>query len=139
MSYLLDTNVISELRKRDRIHPSVALWIASVVPDELHTSVLVIGEIRHGITLKRRSDPAQAASLAAWLERIRAGLAGRILPVDERVAETWGGLGAPDPIPTIDGLLAATALVHGMTLVSRNLADLGRTGAVLLNPFLFEG
>ena len=139
MTYLLDTNVISELRKREKAHPGVARWVTSVDPTTLHTSVLVLGEIRRGIERKRRSDVAQADALETWLDRMRAGLQGRILSVDERVAEVWGRLGIPDPIPVIDGLLAATALVHDFTVVSRNLSDLKRTGAKLLDPFSFVG
>jgi hypothetical protein len=135
LSYLVDTNVISELRKRERGHPGVVRWAASVEPMELHTSVLVIGEIRHGIELKRRSDTAQAAALEVWLDQLRAGLGGRILPVDERIAEAWGRLGIPDPVPSIDGLIAATAMVHGLTVVTRNVSDLARTGVAVLDPF----
>jgi len=107
LRYLLDTNVISELRKRERGHAGVVRWAASVDPQDLHTSVLVIGEIRRGIELKRRADAAQAAALTLWLEKLRARLGPRILPVDERVAEVWGRLGVPDPLPAIDGLIAA--------------------------------
>ena len=135
MSWLVDTNVISELRKRERGHPGVVRWASAVDPADLYTSVLVIGELRRGIELKRRSDPAQATVLEAWLGRVRADLGSRVLPVDERVVEVWGRLGVPDPVPAIDGLIAATALVHGLTVVTRNIGDLGRTGASLLNPF----
>jgi predicted nucleic acid-binding protein len=135
LSYLVDTNVISELRKRERGYPGVVRWAASIKPVELHTSVLVIGEIRHGIELKRRSDTAQAAVLDAWLEQMRTRLGVPVLPVDERVAEAWGRLGIPDPVPTIDGLIAATALVHGLTVVTRNISDLRRTGVPILDPF----
>jgi len=135
LSYLLDTNIISELRKRERGNAGVVRWAASVDPVELYTSVLVVGEIRHGIELKRRSDPTQAAALESWLEQLRVGLGARILAVDERVADTWGRLGVPDPLPAIDGLIAATALVHGLTVVTRNLGDLKKSGAQTLNPF----
>ena len=138
MTYILDTNVISELRKRANGHPNVVRWSARVAPQTLYTSVLVIGEIRRGIALKGRSDPAQAAALDQWLVRVRAGMAGRILAVDDRVADIWGRLGVPDPIPAIDGLLAATALTHDFILVSRNLNDLRRTGARVLDPFSYE-
>jgi predicted nucleic acid-binding protein len=135
LSYLIDTNVLSELRKRERGHPGVVRWAASVDPADLHTSVLVIGEIRRGIELKRRTDTAQAAALDVWLDKVRAGLVARILPVDERVAELWGRLGIPDPIPATDGLIAATAIVHGLTIVTRNIDDMARTGAIVLDPF----
>jgi predicted nucleic acid-binding protein len=139
VSYLIDTNVVSELRKRERGHPGVARWAASVDPTDLHTSVLVIGEIRRGIELKRRSDAAQAAALETWLDHLRVGLGGRILPVDERVAEAWGRLGVPDPVPAIDGLIAATALVHGLTIVTRDVGDLARTGVAVFDPFSASG
>ena len=135
MSYLVDTNVISELRKRERGHPGVVRWVASVDSSDLYTSVLVMGEIRRGIELKRRTDPAQASVLDTWLENVRAGMGARILPVDERVAEAWGKLGVPDPISPIDGLIAATALVHGLTVVTRNVDDMARVGAALFDPF----
>jgi predicted nucleic acid-binding protein len=135
VTYLLDTNVISELRKRERGHPGVVRWAASVDPAELHTSVLIIGEIRRGIELKRRSDPAQATALEGWLDRIRASLGARIISVDERIAELWGTLGFPVALPAVDGLIAATAMVHGLTAVTRNFGDMARTGASLLNPF----
>ncbi len=135
MTYLLDTNVISELRKRERGDAGVVRWAASVDPSALYTSVLVIGEIRRGIERKRRSDEAQATALDGWLEQIRISLGDRILPVDERVADVWGRIGVPDPLPAIDGLIAATALVHGLTVVTRNIGDMGRTGAGTFNPF----
>jgi toxin FitB len=135
LSYLIDTNVISELRKAERGHPEVVRWAASIDPASLHTSVLVIGEIRRGIELKRRNDAAQAEALDAWLDKVRAGLGARILPVDERVATAWGRLGILDALPAIDGLIAATALVHGLTVVTRNLGDLVRAGVTILNPF----
>jgi hypothetical protein len=135
LTYLLDTNVISELRKRDRGHPAVVRWAGSIEPRTLYTSVLVIGEIRRGIELKCRRDAGQAEVLDAWLDKLRAGLGDRVLPVDERIAEAWGRLGAPNPLPVIDGLIAATALVHGLTVVTRNVADLARTGVDVLDPF----
>ena len=135
MSYLLDTNVISELRKRERGHVGVVRWAASVDPRDLHTSVLVIGELRRGIELRRRTDAAQATALTLWLDKLRAGLGARILSVDERIAEVWAKLGIPDPLPAIDGLIAATAIVHGMTVVTRNVSDLARTGVTVLDPF----
>jgi toxin FitB len=135
VTWLIDTNVISELRMRERGHPVVVRWANSINPTEMYTSVLVMGEIRHGIELKRRTDPAQAAALERWFDKLRGGLGGRILPVDERVAEEWGRLGIPDPVPLIDALIAATAKVHGLTIVSRNTTDLARTGVSLFNPF----
>jgi predicted nucleic acid-binding protein len=135
VTYLIDTNVISELRKRERGHPGVMRWATSVQPEDLYTSVLVIGEIRHGIELKRRTDPTQAAMLDSWLNNVRTGMGARILAVDERVAEAWGKLGVPNPVSPVDGLIGATALVHGLTVVTRNAADLARTGANVFDPF----
>ena len=135
MKFLLDTNVISEIRKRERAHPNVARWVARTPVEEIGTSVLVLAEIRHGIELKRRSDPGQARSLDRWFAQMRSRLAARVLPVDEPIAETWALLGIPDPLPLIDGLLAATAKVHGLTLVTRNVADMSSAGIALLDPF----
>ena len=102
---------------------------------EIGTSLIVLGEIRRGIELKRRSDPQQAQTLMRWFARMRTRLGDRVLPIDEPIAETWALLSIPDPLPLIDGLLAATAKVHGLTLVTRNVADIARTGVSLLNPF----
>ena len=135
MTFLLDTNMISEIRKGARAHPQVARWVEATPADRLFTSVIVLAEIRRGIELKRRHDRAQAALLDDWYEAMRAGLGERVLPVSEPVAETWARLGIPDPLPLFDGLLAATALVHGMTLVTRNVVDVARSGVPTLDPF----
>ena len=135
MRFLLDTNVISEIRKRDRAHPNVVQWVSRTPAREIATSVLVLAEIRHGIELNRRSDPQQAQSLDRWFSRMRLQLGDRVLPVDEPIAEAWASLGIPDPLPPIDGLLAATAKVHALTLVTRNVADFTVTGVSLLDPF----
>ena len=135
MKFLLDTNVISEIRKRDRAHPNVIRWVARTAVEEMGTSVLVLAEIRRGIELKRRSDPRQAKALVGWFSQMRTRLGGRVLPVDEPVAEAWALLGVPDPLPLIDGLLAATAKVHGLKLVTRNVADIAMTGVSLVDPF----
>ena len=134
MKFLLDTNVISEIRKRDRAHPNVVRWVARTPVEEIGTSVLVLAEIRHGIELKRRSDPEQAKSLDRWFSQMRIRLGDRVLPIDEPIAEAWAVLGIPDPLPLIEGLLAATAKVHGLTLVTRNVADIA-AGVSLLDPF----
>lgn len=135
MSFLLDTNVLSELRKGGRCHPAVARWAAGSRSDRLYTSVLVVGEIRRGVERLRPRDQAQAAVLQRWLAQLRHSFAGRILSIDEDVAEAWGRLDAPQPMPVTDGLLAATALVHGLTLVTRNVADVSRAGVPELDPF----
>lgn len=135
MKFLLDTNVISEIRKRERAHPNVAGWVARTPVKEIGTSVVVLAEIRRGVELKRRSDPKQAESLDRWYAQMRTRLGDRVMPIDEPVAEAWATLGLPDPLPFIDGLLAATAKVHGLTLVTRNVADVARTGVSILDPF----
>jgi predicted nucleic acid-binding protein len=135
LKFLLDTNVISEIRKRDRAHPNVARWVARTPVREIGTSVLVLAEIRRGIELKRRKDARQAAALDRWFAQMRARLGDRVLPIDEPIAEAWALLSIPDPVPFIDGLLAATAKVHGLTLVTRNVAPLARTGVSILDPF----
>lgn len=135
MSFLLDTNVISEMRKGQRANPGVRRWAASTEPRVQFTSVLVLGEMRYGTELKRRHDPRQADILEAWLQKSIRAFHGRILPVDDRIADAWGRLGIPDPIPDIDGLLAATALVHGLTLVTRDTALLSIDAIRAVNPF----
>ena len=134
MSWLLDTNIISELRKGERGHPGLRAWFAQVNEDSLWTSVLVVGELRRGIESLRRRDVPSALALEHWLAGITGGFADRILPVDQAVAEQWGRLNVPDPVPTVDGLLAATAMVHRLTLVTRNTRDVARTGVALLDP-----
>ena len=135
MSYLLDTNVISELRKGARADPGVTSWFAGLADEEVFLSVLTIGEIRRGIESVRRRDPAAAGALDSWLARLTDAHGERILPVDRAIAEEWGRMSAPDPLPVVDGLLAATAVVLGLTLVTRNIADVASTGALLLDPF----
>ena len=138
MSFLLDTNVVSEAR-RPRGDADVKAWLASVPASDLYLSVLVVGEVRLGIERLRRHDPAQAAVYDAWLAGLRRDYGDRLLPITAEVAEEWGRMNVPDPIPTIDGLMAATAKVRGLTFVTRNTADLIRTGVPLLNPFEHVG
>jgi toxin FitB len=135
VNWLLDTNVVSALRKGSRCHPGVKRWAAEQPTDSFHTSVLMLGEIRRGVDGLLRRDAAQARVLAAWLERVRLAFAGRILEVTEEIADTWGRADVPDPLPVVDGLMAATAKVHGLMLVTRNTADFARSGAHVLNPF----
>ena len=134
MSYLLDTNVVSEPR-RSRPSQAVLRWFDSVSPTDLWSSVLVLGEIRLGIELLARKDPEQAAVRERWLLELGDLFGDRIVPVTAEVADLWGRLNVPDRLPAVDGLLAATALVHGWTLVTRNTSDVARTGVELLNPF----
>jgi toxin FitB len=134
VAFLLDTNVISEARKPTP-DSKVRAWLASVREDDLYLSVLVVGEIRQGIERLRRRDPAQAAPYETWLSALVHAFADRLVPVTVDVCEEWGRLNVPDPLPVVDGLMAATAKVRGWTFVTRNVADLGRTDVRLLNPF----
>jgi hypothetical protein len=138
VNYLIDTNIISEIRKNLRCDRNVAAWYASIKDEELYLSVLVAGEIRKGIELARPRDPAKAIGLERWLKAVDAAFGDRFLPIDRAVTEEWGCMSAQRPIPVIDGLLAATAKVHGMTLVTRNDADVAELGAQVLNPFNAE-
>jgi hypothetical protein len=134
VSFLLDTNVVSEIRKKTP-DPGVSAWFASVPADELFMSVLVVGEIRQGIERLARRDPAQAEIFEQWLSRLVDNYGDRIVPITAPVAEAWGRLNVPDPVPVVDGLMAATALVHGWTLVTRNGGDVTSTGVRSLDPF----
>lgn len=135
MGFLIDTNILAELRKRERGNPGVLNWYNGIEESEIYISVIVLGEIRRGIELLRRRDQVAAESLEAWLNCLRVSLGDRLLPVTEAITDCWGRLGIPDPIPVADGLLAATALVHDLTLVTRDTRDVERSGARLLNPF----
>ena len=134
MTYLLDTNVLSETRKRQPA-AGVADWIAVTPPDRLHVSVLTLGEIEQGIARVRgRGDRHQAAALERWLQDVQTGFEDRVLPVTLPVAAAWGRQYA-QPLPAIDTLIAATARVHGMTVVTRNVKDFELAGVEVLNPF----
>ncbi len=134
MKYLLDTNVLSEVRK-PRGDAGVKRWVSSVPSKDLYLSVLTLGEVRRGIGLLGRRDPAQADVYEAWLVTVLRDYADRVIPVDAEVAEEWGRVSVPDPVSVVDGLMAATAKVRNMTFVTRNTSDVARTGARLLNPF----
>jgi predicted nucleic acid-binding protein len=136
VGFLIDTNVLAELRKGERGDPGVQAWYAGISAADIYLSVIVLGEIRRGTELLRRRDPIAATRLDAWLTTLRASVGNRLLPISQEVADSWGRLGIPDPLPMADGLLAATALVHDLVLVSRNTRDVERSGAKLLNPFI---
>ena len=134
--FLLDTNVISELRKGDKCDARVAAWYAGIPEADLFISVIVAGELRKGVErLRRRRDPRQAEALDRWLREIERSYAYRVLPIDARVADVWGRISAIRPLPVADALLAATVLVHDMILVTRNSSDVEGLGAAVLNPF----
>jgi toxin FitB len=136
VSYLIDTNVISELRKGKRANSAVASWFVSLADDEVFLSALTLGEIRRGIESIRRRDSAAASVLESWLGRIAEAHRDRIVAVDRAIAEEWGRMNAP-ALPVVDGLLAATAKVAGLTLATRNTDDIARSGVSFLNPFDF--
>ena len=135
MSYLVDTNVLSELRKGPRCDPRVREWFDALPSDAVYLSVLVIGEMRRGVERIRRRDARGARALDTWLERVVRAHTDRILPIDQATAETWGRFDVRQPVPVVDGLLAATALIHGLTLATRNIQDVARTGVTCVNPF----
>lgn len=135
MTFLLDTNVVSELRKRTP-DPHVLAWYQRNVSAQAYVSVLVLGEIRQGIERIRLRDAAQTEALERWLEQLVVEYRDRILPVTVDVAQEWGRLAASaQPPPAVDGLLAATARVHRLVLVTRNVVDVARTGVPVVNPF----
>ena len=133
--FLLDTNIVSELRKRSRMNPGLRAWWGNNQDSQLWLSVLVLGELRRGVELLRRRDTEGAGALDGWLDGLVGEFSDRLLPIDEGVVDLWGRLGVPDPVPVVDGLLAATAIAHDLTLVTRNVADVERTGVSFLNPF----
>lgn len=135
MTFLIDTNIISEVRKGDRCNPAVAAWWSGLAEDDLWLSSLVLGEIRKGVELARRRDPQRAEALEAWLADVMSGFGNRVLPVDTAVAEQWGRMNAIRPAPVVDALLAATAKVNDLTLVTRNVADVAGLDVDVLNPF----
>jgi predicted nucleic acid-binding protein len=135
VSYLIDTNVISEVRKGARCNAEVSAWYASIADQDIFLSTLVLGEIRKGVELARPRDPSKAAALDRWLRDVKSAFHGRILGIDAAVADQWGSMNAIRAVPVIDGLLAATALTHGLTLVTRNDRDVAGLGATVLNPF----
>jgi hypothetical protein len=133
--FLLDTNVVSELRKGARADAGVRAWFDEHATDQLWLSVLVVGELRRGVELLRRRDKRAGKRLGDWLATITNEYGDRIIPITTEVCERWALLNVPDPVPVIDGLLAATALERDLVLVTRNTVDVERTGVALVNPF----
>jgi predicted nucleic acid-binding protein len=135
LSYLLDTNILSEVRKGTRCNPGVAAWFAGVEPAEIFLSVVTLGEIRKGIEKIRSREQETADALEVWFQHLAAAYSNQLLPVDRAIAEQWGRFGVRHTLPVVDSLLAATARVHGLILVTRNVKDVERTGVDCLNPF----
>lgn len=135
MTYLLDTNLVSEARKGERADARVLRWLSKTDERELYLSVLVVGEIRQGIERLQARDPEQAAVFEDWLTELRGRYADRILEIGLADAELWGRMNALDPLPAADSLMAAQARNRDMVLVSANARDFERTGVELLNPF----
>ena len=133
--FLIDTNVLSELRKGARANVNVRRWFEGIDETSIYLSVLVTGEIRRGIEAIRKRDPRAAVTLERWLDNMMEAHSERVLPVDAATADAWGRLDARGSLPVVDGLLAATALVRDLTLVTRNVKDVVRTGVDVLDPF----
>ena len=138
MGFLIDTNVLSELRKGVKANSGVQNWFENTASNQLYISVLTLGEIRQGIEQIKRRDEQGAKALESWLEQIKAESMNLVLPVTQEITDCWGIINVADKMPAIDGLLAATALIHDLTLVTRNVRDVERSGAKLLNPFIEE-
>lgn len=136
--YLVDTNVVSEIRKRDKANRGVAAFFRKAVEADagLFVSVVTIGELRRGVELIRhRGDKVQANRLENWLTGVLQEFGNHILPVDEEIGQVWGRLRVTHPEHALDKLIAATALIHDLTVVTRNVDDFSATGVRLLNPF----
>lgn len=135
--YLLDTNVISELRKQSR-NTGVERWMKTIAPSALYLSALTVGELEHGVVRLELAGDQRAPDLRAWVDGLQRTYRRRVLRVTRKVARQWGGIVARVPAQlehTVDTYLAATALVHGLTLVTRNVKDVAATGCLVANPF----
>lgn len=133
MSFLLDTNVVSEIRRG--CDHNVLAWVGHVGDADLWLSVLTLGEIRKGIESLRSRDPTQAARFARWLDELHKSFADRIVSIDASTAEEWGRLNAAGPRNTVDSLIAASARIHELTVVTRNVRDFEDCGVPVLNPW----
>lgn len=134
MTWLLDTNVVSELRKGRGCHHAVAAWFAATPADRLFLSALTLGEVRKGVEALRPRDPERAVNLEIWLVELGRMFSERVLPVTAAVADAWGSMATLRSRPVVDTLLAATARVHGLVLVTRD-RDVQGLGVRVLNPF----
>ena len=136
MRFLADTNIISEVRKGSRCDENVARWYSQVGEEEIFISVITLGEIRKGVEqLRKRGDTAQSAMLETWLHQVTERFSDRILPITANIADTWGRISSIRPVPISDGLMAAAAINHDLTLATRNLRDVEGLGARIMNPF----
>jgi len=135
MNVLVDTNVISELKRGRSAAPRVVAWFAALSPQNVFTSVIVLGEIRRGIELVARRDKPQAEALEHWYASVREQLGNRVLAVDEPIMALWARISVPNMLPAYDGLIAATALAHGLTVATRNAEHFRRTSAKVFNPW----
>lgn len=134
--YVLDTNVISELRKGGKTHPNVKKWAEALPSASLYISVISVLELEIGILLVQRRDKEQGAILRAWMDRhVLPTFSGRILSIDTAVALRCATLHVPNPCSDRDALIAATALVHGLTVATRNVSDFERAGVGVINPW----
>ena len=135
MSFLLDTNVLSEIQKGERCHEAVKAWWDATDVMEIYLSVMVPGEIQRGIEKMFKKNPARARLFESWLHSVMEEFKGRILEVDLETARMWGKMTSKRTLPLVDTLLAATSMVHGLILVTRNTKDVHDTGVSYLNPF----
>ena len=135
MPYLLDTNILSELRRGQRCDPKVAEWAQSTAADRHCISVLSLGEIRKGIENLRRKSPQQCPAFENWLLTLQTEYEADILAITDTISDQWGHMMAQQTLPVIDGLLAATALTHGLTVATRNVTDFEHSGVNVVNPF----
>jgi toxin FitB len=132
--YLLDTNVLSETRKK-QANERVVSFLSNVEPSSLYISVLTLGELRKGIAIKAKSDPDAARKLSSWVDGLEYSFADRILSIDTKIASLWGQLCAERSRPVIDTLLAATAISHKLVLVTRNTNDVAGIKVSIVNPW----
>ncbi len=136
---LLDTNIVSELRREERADAGLLAWFEAEPEEGMFLSVITLGEVRKGIERLRPRDPSQAHRLELWLRRLKTQFAGKLLSVTPEISDRWGRMQGLRPLPVVDSLLAATAIEHDLTLVTRNEADFVGLGSRVLNPFSQPG